>query len=30
MHLLRDYENQQHKVVMDNYYNSPGLYYVMK
>lgn len=30
MNLLKDYENKYHKVVMDNYYNSPTLFYLMK
>lgn len=30
MNLLKDYEGKFHKVVMDNYYNSPTLFYLMK
>ncbi|EAR82574.2 PiggyBac-like protein Tpb2p (macronuclear) [Tetrahymena thermophila SB210] len=30
MNLLKDYEGRFHKVVMDNYYNSPTLFYLMK
>ncbi|KAL4466164.1 hypothetical protein ABPG72_011042 [Tetrahymena utriculariae] len=30
LNLLKDYEGKFHKVVMDNYYNSPTLFYLMK
>ncbi len=30
LNLLKEYEGKYHKVVMDNYYNSPLLFAIMK